>query len=552
MAKARTLTAKAKAPASTSTEATQAQSQMTMRGGVYAAVSRLIEGLSKVPPPTYETYRIMRTNPTIAMAMAVALAPVKFSTWGYEAEDGVPDDRVAFIKRAMERIRFRLKRDMTKAVWLGHQPFEKVWDVVDGRWQITEAKPLLPDITTIKVDEATGKFAGLENTGAMLEPDRSFNFVYDDDADGQFGRSRMENIRVWAWAPWMDSVKSQASYVRKGAGVLPQIHYPLGKTPDANGVEVDNSVHAQNVLAQLGSGNGVAIPQDFASWADDLNALLKSGVDPKSLMAWQISFLEARAGVGAEILTNMQHFEKLMARGWLVPERTFQEGTSGTKAEAGVHGDVALYSATELDLDIAACVNREFVDWMLRENWGEEAVGTVRVVPQPISDTDKEFVRDVVGTILKDPANIDIALATLDFDANLDRTGLSKSQDIVDVAAIRQPTDVPADQIAADVMSTPDGQQAVQEAALNGAQLTSMVDLVKQLTMKQLPPDAVRPMMTLAFPTANQALIDKIVAAASKFKPVLPELPPPADPRQQATVTMSRIWTRARQARGVA
>ena len=66
-----------------------------------------------------------------------------------------------------ERIRFRLKRDMTKAVWLGHQPFEKVWDVVDGRWQITEAKPLLPDITTIKVDEATGKFAGLENTGAI-------------------------------------------------------------------------------------------------------------------------------------------------------------------------------------------------------------------------------------------------------------------------------------------------------------------------------------------------------------------------------------------------
>ena len=51
-----------------------------------------------------------------------------------------------------------------------------------------------------------------------------------------------------------------------------------------------------------------------------------------------------------------------------------------------------------IDLDIAVCVNREFVDWMLRENWGEEAVGTVRVVPQPISDP-KELVRDVVGTI---------------------------------------------------------------------------------------------------------------------------------------------------------
>ena len=79
-----------------------------------------------------------------------------------------------------------------------------------------------------------------------------------------------------------------------------------------------------------------------------------------------------------------------MARAWLVPERTFQEGPAAQKAEAGVHGDVALCSATELDLDIAACVNREFVDWMLRENWGEEADRlSLRVVPQPINDTDK-------------------------------------------------------------------------------------------------------------------------------------------------------------------
>ena len=40
----------------------------------------------------------MRTNRPLPWQWR-SPAAVKFSTQGYEAEDGVPDDRVAFIKR---------------------------------------------------------------------------------------------------------------------------------------------------------------------------------------------------------------------------------------------------------------------------------------------------------------------------------------------------------------------------------------------------------------------------------------------------------------------
>jgi len=200
--------------------------------------------------------------------------------------------------------------------------------------------------------------------------------------DDPYGRSRLENLR-FMYAGWKDSVARMASYVAKNAGIVPQVHYPEGRNPDRNGTYKDNSEHALDVLAGIGRGQGVAIPLIPPPWADDLMQSGKFTGDAASLCAWRISFAESRSGAGSEILEDIKHKEALIARGFLWPERSFTEGTTGTKAEAAVHGDIGLESCEDLNGDIAEFVNQQIVDELLVLNFGPEAKGSVRVVPRP-------------------------------------------------------------------------------------------------------------------------------------------------------------------------
>ncbi len=560
----------AKAPAAKrqakpqTTEKTQSQgggkSVAGVVGSVYGYGNQLLTGLSEPPQGTYDTYRLMRCNPTIALAMAVALAPVKASSWSYELADDAPDDLMKTVQEVFDPLRFNLVRDMTRAVWMGHQPFEIVWEYADGLLKFSKIKPLLQDITELRVDERTGEFVGLKNTGEFLDDMHSFNFVYDGECGGQWGRSRMENIRKAAWSPWNDALKQNASFMQKGAGVIPIVHYPVGSSKDAqSGTEDSNVVHAKNLLGHLSGGRGIAIPMDFAAWADDVQAMLKSGINPKDMLAWQISFLETRSGIGGEIQSTMKHYESLMARGWLVPERTFMEGTTGTKAEAGVHGDVALYAAEELNQDIADTVNKELLQPFLYQNFGESRAKAVKIVPAPLRDDTKAFIRKITEMVVTNPANVDLVLTALDFDAMLDQSGLPKGQEVVDLSdlagkigpdSVDPNADQPTDQTTPDPVLS-EAQTAnsdLVDTALNGAQLASMVTLIKELTTQQLPASVVLNMIKMAFPAADEALVNKIVADAAKFKPkeakakpMPTRVPPTAKPPAQ-TVAMSRLY----------
>lgn len=57
-----------------------------------------------------------------------------------------------------------------------------------------------------------------------------------------------------------------------------------------------------------------------------------------------------------------------------------------------------------------------------------------------------------------------------------------------------------------------------QDTALNGAQISSLVELAKELANDLLPKDAVREMMSLAFPAVDPAAIDRIVNALDMFE----------------------------------
>ncbi len=115
-----------------------------------------------IRPGTFKTYREMRENPTIALARAVANAPIQTATISTTADDGVPENVEEFIKAQVDTLWPSYSQDVLYARDYGFQAFEKVWAVeaVDGaaRWIIRKLKALTPDITMPVINKDTGVF----------------------------------------------------------------------------------------------------------------------------------------------------------------------------------------------------------------------------------------------------------------------------------------------------------------------------------------------------------------------------------------------------------
>ena len=149
--------------------------------------------------------------------------------------------------------------------------------------------------------------------------------------------------------------------------MTPVITYPEGTGKDAYGADQPNHVLAWQVLQNLGRGNGVAMPNRLAPWAEEW---AMRGVDPVQLAAWQIKFMESSEEHGNDFVAQMQHKETLMLRGWLVPERAVAEGHFGTKAEAESHADMAVAIAQHDMFDLLRAFNENVVDPLLALNFG--------------------------------------------------------------------------------------------------------------------------------------------------------------------------------------
>ena len=401
-----------------------------------------IDGYTQAPPGTYETYRKMRNHPTIALARIISTVPIRVAAWSIEAKDEVPEDRIDFIRDQVDSFWPGLIKNIPYSLDYGFQSFEKVWDIYDGKFVYRKLKPLLPDYTEVRVDKDTGEFAGLKQHDVELGPEKVFWFTYDGEADGFYGRARHENVRTNAWQPWLDTADQMAQYGAKTAGVIPIVEYPVGMSKDASGAETSNFDLAKKVINSLCSAKGIAMPNAFKTYAEDLAA---KGISLKDMQAWTITFLETKGQHGTDFVNMLKYYDSLLMRGWLVPERAAIEGTFGTKAEAETHGDLAMSVAMLLYEDILRSVNWYLINPLLRYNFGQEAENSIFLSRSGMSPDEKTYLRDLLGKTLTNPANIDLMIKWLDIDAMLDAIGLPKSEEIINTDEDRVTPDTTED-----------------------------------------------------------------------------------------------------------
>ncbi len=409
-----------------------------MNGGVYG-VANAIANYTTPQRGTYQTYRLMRTNPTIALARAIAHGPIRSASYSVEGDDGVSDDIVNFITSEIKVHWDELIRNILYALDYGWSPFEKVWAMnEDGQFVYRKLKPLLVDKTMIRCDNQTGNFEGLKNASIDLPKERSYIFSYDMEAGNWYGRSRHENIRLTAWNQWDNVSIRSGQYMTKIAGIIPVIEYPLGNSEDADGKIVDNFTLAKSVLDNLGKGSGVAMPNVFAQYAGDL---ARSGIDLQKLKAWNIDFLESKGSHGKDFNDTLRHRESLLMRGWLVPERVATEGQSGTKAESESQGEWAMLISDALFKDITNSINWFVVNPLLLYNFGPQFENKVRVIPAGISGWLRDFYQKIVEKVLTAPANVDLFMAWVDAGNLLDLVKIPKTEDTITIPENRETDD---------------------------------------------------------------------------------------------------------------
>lgn len=383
-------------------------------------------------PATYATYKTMRTNPTIALARALSVAPAVAGAWSTKAEEEASDDMIEFVESQFFPLRQQIMRQaLTARIDFGWMPYEIIFDLLsDGKIGIGKLKPLLPDITTIAIVAKTGAFAGFWQWEKLLPLQYCFLVSWDAEGTYWYGAALLENVRS-SYNAWVTSNDAAKRYDEKIAGSNWVVRYPPGEGA-LDGVRSDNYTIAKDILRALQSSGGLTIPNVVQGRLDDLNAEGKPG--------WVIELLSDSSPKQYSFNNRLTYLDVQMVRGILMTERAILEGTHGTKAEAAEHKNATLTNLELAAALVTADVNEQLVDSLLVKNFGPKAKGLVRLEDAPILDEKLLFLRELMEKLLSDPLGFVDLFAMTDTTALFDRLGIPRlSEDEVnEVTAAKQ------------------------------------------------------------------------------------------------------------------
>lgn len=347
----------------------------------------------------YRRIRAMRRDPTINLARILSIAPILSAGWSYEETDkaekypGVKE----FIEREVEPFRLHLiQTGMLNCLDFGWQGYEKVFQYLDedNAIHIKKLKPLLPDLTHIRVNQNTGEFIGLQqfqnfasierNAIINLDLDESLLYYIDYEGTNWYGNSVM---RIAEMPHRLSQIANNAAmrYDLKIAGSHWVVYYPIGRSPyGPAAIETDNFIIAQDLIRQLEQSGALAIPTLVSAIVNDLNSV--GGEFAQEKRDWRVEILSDNSAGAQSFDPRLRYLDSLKFRAFGLPERSATEGQFGTKAESATQIDFALTHIMFRGDMFCQQTNEGLINQLLRYNYGVEAEGCVFVKQKPITD----------------------------------------------------------------------------------------------------------------------------------------------------------------------
>ena len=437
---------------------------------------------------TYDEYRRIRLDPTIALCRAVIAAPILSSVWTVNSKEGVGKELVQFITDQVVKRRFHI---MEKAVYgmidFGWQGFEKVFAVdmwappaedpkpdadkeqkqdpakqaiqmafggkakskISGDKMTTgkpkkmivlrKIKPLLQDMTTIMVYLYTGDFAGFRQGIVFVEaPAKAVLMSFRTEGTMWHGYPLLEEARQTV-EKWNNVEVGAQRYDQKIAGSHFVIHYPMGSS-EVNGQNVSNQSIAHQLLAALQASGSIAVPRALASFVEGFE-----GGDAET-SAWKVELLSDTGARQSSFVDRARYLDTCKVRAMNLPERALTESQFGSKADSQGHADLMALILSNLDERITLEVNQQIVNQLLALNYGKEYVDSVWLKSSPISDDKIGYVRTVFSAIMANQQGFPAVFPHLDINAIMKEIEVPANKEVIKVAGQPETGQVPLGQ----------------------------------------------------------------------------------------------------------
>ncbi|KKM98896.1 hypothetical protein LCGC14_1153340 [marine sediment metagenome] len=389
---------------------------------------------------TYAQLRAVRKNPTVQLARALLVSCIQAGSWNIEADDDVPTEIKEFFGHVLslreELIYNAVAYGKVDFGWCG---FEKIFHTDGNRIMIETLKPLLHDMTIVLVTKH-GRFNGYRQNSmgwGVMNPqagtvgpayplnipiEKCLHIAFGVEAGYLYGMPLLENIRA-TMDMWDECNDGARRYDKKLAGTHWIVKYPPGEGT-LDGESVDNGVIAAQILTALESSGSVAMPTTAAQVLQEI-----VNAEVGNLYAWSVELLDDKGKKQASFNDRLKYLDAQKVRGLGFPERAILEGSFGTKAEAGIHGDLALQNIEATDRQIVRMLNQQLINQLLVLNYGTEMIGKVRLVAAPLVDKQISFFRDVYKELSKTDADIDMQALRDKLDIATEVGGSEKDND---------------------------------------------------------------------------------------------------------------------------
>ena len=348
---------------------TTEQTHYQQVGSAVSLMGRWVQPISL--PASWTAYRAVRSQPTISLCRRIIVSQVRSQGVSLEADPDVPAEYVEFLRAQLNPLLADLIDEQVRdLIDFGSSNHEIVFQTVNTDsgllYGVDEFKHLLPDISSVLVDWATGSFDGLMQFYVPIDARYCLHVVNDQEGSGWYGTPVLEAARE-TYNAWVAASTAAGTYDRNACLQFFVIKYPPGTT-NVDGVETDNRQIATEMFAAIQSNGLIAVPALSEQMAN---------MGPQ----WSVEVM-SQEGQQSSFHDRLSYLDSLLARALGVPERAILEASqAGSRADSETHGDLFTESLARYNSRLCRDISDQVIDQLVVLNWGAEYLGKVRLVP---------------------------------------------------------------------------------------------------------------------------------------------------------------------------
>jgi len=382
--------------------------ELTRYGSPYVSSAYASDVLGVYNPDIIpvDTYIRMRSDPQVAIGLAVIKMPLYSLGWVVECED---IDIREFIKATLAPIWKKLLRSMLTAIDFGFASHEKVWQLVqmnvastlpNGRKKThyngkaetyLKIKPHYPSTIKIRTDQTTDEFLGIiQATGGggqsvSVDADKCFLFALNDEFGNFYGQSRLKPAyKSWYWKEVL--TQFMLRYFERRGSPSSLVTHPTGISVDDQGNEYDNSTVALRIGQNIIENSVITLPYE---------------PNKEGKNQWGVEFLQDEKR-GEMFVNALNYLGAQILRGMLTPERVMtQDLSTGSYSMASSHADVFLLAQEGLAASMEDAINEHIIPPLVNYNFQPNKIIPTRIRIEKIQYDRKRILKEILIEIIR-------------------------------------------------------------------------------------------------------------------------------------------------------